>query len=261
VRYGILGSLRVTSNGREFTLHSNKQQVLLTALLLRADQVVPTGQLIEELWGDNIPRRADANLYVHICQLRKFLAAARVAEGEILTRPPGYQLRTGAAELDSAEFAGLVAKGRAALGRGSAAEAAVLLGEAVSLHRGPVLGGLPGGPIVTNFAVRAEESRLECLELWITASLALGRHREVVGQLYSLTAAHPLREQFYRLLMIALSRCGRPADALGVYQRARAVMAQELGVGPGLPLRQLHRGLLTGEGGAVENLGARARIC
>ena len=246
MRYSILGSLSVTSNGREFNLRSHKQQVLLTALLLGADQVVPTSRLIEELWGDNIPRRAEGNLYVHICQLRKFLAETSVAGAELLTRPPGYLLRTGAAKLDSVEFARLVARGREELGDGCAAEAAAILDEAIRLHRGPVLGGLPGGPIVTNFAVLVEESRLECLELWIKASLALGRHREVVGQLYSLTAAHPLREQFYQLLMIALSRCGRPADALSVYRRARAVMAQELGIGPGLTLRELHRGLLAG---------------
>jgi SARP family transcriptional regulator, regulator of embCAB operon len=222
-------------------------QVLLATFLVRADQVIPAARLLDELWESNPPRRADASLHVHISQLRKFLSGINKAEGEIITRPPGYMLSIGAAELDFGEFYRLMARSRKLLEDGSAEEAAAVMSDAIKLHRGPILGGLPAGPAVTNFAILLEESRLECFEILMQANLALGLHREVVGQLYSLTCEHPLREKFYHLLMVALYRCGRRADALFVYQRARATIAEALGVEPSRPLRDLHQVILVGD--------------
>jgi DNA-binding SARP family transcriptional activator len=244
MRYEILGPLRVVSGGRESELRSPKMQVLLATLLVRCDQVVPANRLLDELWGDDMPRRADASLYVYISQLRKFLSKIGREESSILTKPPGYMLRTGSAEFDFEEFKTLMAKGRELLRGGHPQEAAAILSSAIELHRGPVLGGLQSGPTVTNFAILVEESRLECLEILIEANFALGRHREMIGLLYSLTAENPLREVFYQLLMIALHRCGRSADALRAYHRARTLIVEELGVDPSRPLREIHQVIL-----------------
>jgi DNA-binding SARP family transcriptional activator len=244
MRYEILGPLRVVSGGREFELRSPKMQILLATLLVRYDQVVPANRLLDELWGDDLPRRADASLYVYISQLRKFIANIGREESNILTKPPGYMLRTGSAEFDFKEFETLMNQGRELLRDGHPQEAAAILSGAIELHRGPVLGGLQGGPTVTNFSILVEESRLECLEILIETNFALGRHREMIGLLYSLTAENPLREVFYQLLMIALHRCGRNADALRAYHRARTLIVEELGVDPGRPLRETHQVIL-----------------
>ncbi|MCO5974049.1 AfsR/SARP family transcriptional regulator [Actinoallomurus soli] len=255
MRYEILGPLRIVSGGREFELRSHKMQVLLATLLVRYDQVVPADRLLGELWGQDPPRRADASLYVYISQLRKFISSVERAESKILTKSPGYMLSIGAAELDFERFYDLLSKGRELYADGHPQEAAAVLSEAIELHRGPVLGGLPCGPTVTNFATLVEELRLECLEILIEANLALGRHREMIGLLYSLTAEHPLREVFYELLMTALHRCGRSADALRTYHHARTLIVEELGVDPGRPLRELHQTILTDD--AKERAGGR----
>jgi len=244
MRYELLGPLRIVSEGQNFELRSHKMQVLLATLLVRYDQVVPVERLLGELWGGNPPRRADASLHVYISQLRKFISGISGTQSAILTKSPGYLLGLGGAEFDFEKFHVLLARGRELLGGGCPEEAVAVLSEALDLHRGQVLGGLASGPTVDNFATMAEELRLECLELLVEANLAIGRHREMIGLLYSLTAEHPLREVFYRLLMSALHRCGRSADALRAYHRARALIVDELGVDPGRPLRDLYQVIL-----------------
>lgn len=245
MRYEILGSMRIVSESREFELRSRKMQALLATLLVHYDQVVPSDLLLNELWGEHQPRRADASLHVYISQLRKFISNMEGAQSNILTKSPGYMLSIGAAEFDFENFHDLLSKGRELFGDGRPKEAAAILSEAIELHRGPVLGGLPCGPMVNNFATMVEELRLECLEILLEANLAIGRHRALIGQLYALIAEHPLREVFYGLLMTALHRCGRSADAIRVYHRARSIIVEELGVDPGRPLRELFQVVLT----------------
>lgn len=244
MRYEVLGEFRVISDGREFTLKSPKMKILLAALLVRSNNVVSAGRLLMELWGENLPRRADAGLYVYISQLRKFLVGIGEPEGAIITRSPGYMLHPGPAELDFELFQDTMRRGREQFKAGSAAEAICTLESALLLHRGSVLSGLQGGPIITSFAVWVEESRLECLEMLVEAYLLLDRPREVVGMLYSLIAEHPLREAFYRLLMIALYRSGRQADALRLYRQAREIIVREIGLEPCRSLRELQQAIL-----------------
>lgn len=244
MRYELLGPLRVSKQDADLLLAAPKLEVLLAALLIRADQVVSAEQLLMELWGEAPPRRARAGLYVYISQLRKALDPGPGAPSPILTRTPGYTLRLGTDEFDLHGFQRLVRAGRVLLGQGRVAEAADQFERALGLWRGSILGGLEGGPIIDSFSVWLEECRLECLELQVEADLRLGRHRQVVGRLYSLTTEHPLRETFWRLLMLALYRSDRQADALRTYQRTRELVAAELGVEPGSALRDLHRAIL-----------------
>ncbi|MFI6937473.1 BTAD domain-containing putative transcriptional regulator [Streptomyces sp. NPDC050287] len=226
---------------------------VLAALLVRANDVVSTDQLCGEIWGEEPPRRATATLHVYISQLRKQLKpASRGTASPIVTRFPGYVLELGDNSLDADIFQRLVQQARTAVRTGRHAEASTLCEQALSLWRGTVLGELRGGAIVDEFATWAEETRLECVEMRNEADLALGRHRELVGPLYSLATRHPLIEAFHRQLMLALYRSGRRAEALQAYHNVRAVLDRELGIAPCRQLHHLHNHILTDAGdGAV----------
>src|SRR5262249_16033889 len=124
------------------------------------------------------------------------------------------------------------------------AEAAVCLEGAISLWQGAPFGGLCGGPIVGGFTTWLDEARLQCIEHLMSAYIAEGRNWEVVSQIYPPIHEYPLRETFYQLLMLALYRSGRKADALRVYQQARTVLVGEIGMEPCRPMRDLYQAIL-----------------
>jgi DNA-binding SARP family transcriptional activator len=222
-------------------------EILLAILIIRANHVVPLDQLITEIWGDRAPRRATAGLHVYVSQIRKFLHRPFHAESPIVTRPPGYLLDTGSDDIDYHQFLGLVDRGRACAREECHEEATGYLDDALALWRGPVLSDLRQGPITEGFVTWLMETRVECVEMLIDSQLALGHHRELVGRLYSLTAEHPLRESFYRQLMLALYRSERQADSLKVYQTARRTLNDELGLEPCRALQDLQRAILRGD--------------
>ncbi|GAA1955195.1 AfsR/SARP family transcriptional regulator [Kitasatospora viridis] len=246
MRYRILGPIQLGSH----TPSAAKIRTVLAALLVRANEVAATGSLIDELWGEAPPRTATTTLQVYISQLRKACAAE---DGEpeltgrqtrIATRSPGYLMRVEPDEFDLARFEALHADGRAAAERLDHREAARLLREALALWTGPALSGVPRGALLDAAVVRLEEQRLEALEQRIRAELALGRHRDLCGELMALVHEHPLHESLHAELMLALHRSGRQADALRTYDRIRRALGEELGVDPGAELRQLHERVL-----------------
>jgi DNA-binding SARP family transcriptional activator len=232
---------------RRVSLSAPKMTVVLAALLARRGQVVSSEQLIAELWPEERPRRAIATLQVHVSQLRKVLTCPRTRQCPIITRPPGYLLAIETDAVDLHRFERAVAAGREHAQAGRPMQAAPCFAEALAGWRGPALGNVREGPIVDAFATRLEEARLECIEMMMEAGLGGGRHRELCGQLFELTLEHPLREAFYRQLMIALYRSERRADALRVYQRARQILADELGLDPGRPLREIQQAILAAD--------------
>ncbi len=244
VRYEILGPLRVLDGDRQVHVSAPKLTVLLAVLLARARQVVAADLLVAEIWPEDPPRRATAALHVYVSQLRKLLTCPRRPQCPIITRSPGYLLAVEPEAVDLHQFEQRVAAGRRHARSGRHPQAVEQFTAALALWRSPALSDLRDGPIVDAFATRLEESRLECLEMMMESGLSAGRHRELVGQLFELTLEHPMREAFYRQLMIALYRSERQADALRVYQRARGLLAEELGVEPGRPLRQIQRAIL-----------------
>ncbi|WUI00886.1 AfsR/SARP family transcriptional regulator [Spirillospora sp. NBC_00431] len=251
MRYEVLGPLRVNDGGEFSFISARKIETVLAVLLIRADQVVAPEELMAEIWADRPPRRATAGLHVYISQLRKFLQRPDQDGNRIVTRPAGYLLNKGGDDIDFHDLLRLADQGRAALRDGRREDAAALLEEALGLWHGPVLGDLRGGsgdvrcgPIVEGFTAWMAELRLECLELLADTQLELGRHRELVGRLYSLTAENPLRESFYRQLMLALYRSERQADALKVYHSARDTLRDELGLEPCRALRELQQAIL-----------------
>jgi DNA-binding SARP family transcriptional activator len=149
---------------------------------------------------------------VHVSRLRKTLGDAEV----LSTTGGGYRLHVGESELDADRFERLVAQGHEQMEAGDAAQAAEVLREALALWRGPALVDVAAAPFAGAEIARLEEQRLAALEKRVEADLAAGRHAEVVGELQQLAAADPLRERLHALLMLALYRSGRQADALDV---------------------------------------------
>lgn len=248
MRYELLGPLRVFDGTETHSLSAPKMETTLATLLVRADRVITKEQLIMELWGDRPPGGPSATLHVYISQLRKFLADAGDREGKaIVTKSSGYVLRLNGAGYDVADFQQAIENGRMCLQPGRHEEALAYFEKAASLVRGLVLDGLAEGPILGSFTAWAEEERLYCLELAIEARTALGQHREVIGLLNGLISEYPLRESFYRQLMLALYRSERQADALKVYRSAQRILKEELGVQPCNALRQLHQAILTSD--------------
>lgn len=247
VRYEIMGPLRVVEGERKLTIRARKIEVLLTVLLVRADQVVPIDQLIAEIWGEYPPRRAIAGLHVYVSQIRKFLRRPNQSESPVLTRPPGYVLRLGADRLDFHCFERLVCEGRDHLRERRYQQATATFESALDLWRDPLLDDVCHGPILEGFQTWLKEARLECIEMLTDSRLMLGRHRELVSDLYQLTTEHPLREALHRQLMLALYRCGRRADALHVYQAARKTLNEELGLEPCRALQDMQRAILTSD--------------
>ncbi|MCK9902520.1 AfsR/SARP family transcriptional regulator [Frankia sp. Cpl3] len=203
---------------------------------------------MEEIWDCEPPRRATAAVHVYVSQLRKFLLRPNVSGNPIGTRPGGYQLMRGDDEIDLHDFQRFMQRGRTDARAGRHAEAVENFDAALRIGRGPVLADLRDSAMISAFVTWIEEMRLECVEARIDSALLLGRHRELVGQLYSLTAEHPQRESFHRQLMLALYRSERQADALRAYGRVRDILRGDLGLDPGLPLRELHDAILAADG-------------
>lgn len=254
MRYEILGPIRVTSASGSWSLGARKVEIVLAALLIRADRVVAANELMTELWGEQLPRRAAAGVHVYISDLRKFLGGPAKPDCPVITRAPGYLLAMGSDELDCHLFLRLVNKGRGYARELRDSEASACFEEGLALWRGPVISDLGHGPIISGFMTWLAEERLECMEMLMDSKLRLGCHRELVGQLYSLVAECPLHEAFYRQLMLALYRSDRQADALAVYRSARRVLRDELGLEPCHALQHVQRAILGGH----ELLGAGA---
>jgi DNA-binding SARP family transcriptional activator len=247
VRYKILGPLRLVHDDGQLYISARKIEILLAALLIRSEKVVTVHELFTEIWGQQLPRRSTAALYVYVSQLRKLLSRLGGSHSAIVTKSPGYLLHLNGDELDLHVFQRRVQQARAYAAAERHGDAVAAFEGALDLWEGPALGDLRDGPVISGFATWLEEARLECTEAMIESYLASGRHRQVVGRLYDLTAAQPLREAFYRQLMIALYRSERQADALKVYHTARSWLNDELGLEPGRALRNLQRAMLSGD--------------
>ncbi|WP_330261478.1 AfsR/SARP family transcriptional regulator [Streptomyces sp. NBC_00539] len=259
--FRILGPLEVCADadpGTSHAPHAAKLRVVLGTLLVRADEVVSVGTLIDELWPDAPPRTATTTLQVYVSHLRKVLRGADPDHGgaALVTRRPGYVLRVGARALDTMAFEELTRRGHRALREGDFAGAAESHRQALALWRGPVLSDTPHGPVLDGAAVRLNEARVTALDERIRAELHLGRHRDLLAELHELVAEHRLHEEFHAHLMVALYRCGRQAEALRVFTLLRQTLVEELGIEPGPASRELQRRILEGDP-ALSRPGAR----
>jgi DNA-binding SARP family transcriptional activator len=208
--------------GRDVALGGPRQRTVLALLVLEAGRVIPAGRLADDAWGNCPPPGAAKTLRSYVSRLRSALAP----DVTLTARGGGYMLHVGPAQLDAGRFEQLLGEGQAALGRGEAAAAGNRFREALALWRGPALADVADVERLALESARLEELRLVAMEGRLEADLALGRAAEVAGELERLVAEHPVRERLWRLLMLALYRGGRQADALAAYQRARAVLVR-----------------------------------
>jgi serine/threonine protein kinase/WD40 repeat protein/DNA-binding winged helix-turn-helix (wHTH) protein len=237
--FRILGALEVSRNGSgPIPLGGTKQRAVLAHLLLRANHLVPTEVLIDEIWGDEPPETARNTLQNYASRLRKALGEQRL-EGN----RAGYRLRAEPSELDATRFESLLRDARRLLPIDARA-AVGTFDQALGLWRGPALADLAADPALQGQAARLDDLRLGALEDRIDAQLAIGQHGEVIGELEELTTRHALRERFWGQLMLALYRAGRQGEALAAYQRAREILAAELGIDPSPELRRLQERIL-----------------
>jgi DNA-binding SARP family transcriptional activator len=238
VELRLLGPVEARADGRAVHL-SPQPRAVLAVLALHAGQVVPVARLIDAVWADRPPETAANVLQGYVSQLRKALGRDAVE-----TRDPGYVLRVERDTIDLQRFERLATEGARALDDGRPEEAAGALGDALVLWRGEALADVAHGDVLRPAAMRLDELRLVALERRIEADLACGRHREVVGELESLTSANPLRERPQELLMLALYRCGRQAEALDSYRAMRSRLVEQLGLEPGAAVRALEQAIL-----------------
>ncbi|WP_207908860.1 AfsR/SARP family transcriptional regulator [Pseudonocardia endophytica] len=243
VRVRVLGPLRVDVGGRTVDAGGGRQRELLARLAVAGGDVVSTDALIDDLWHGEPPSKALGALQVHVSRLRRVLEPdrpPRAPASVLVSDPPGYALALAPDALDSRRFAALV-ESAAEL---PPAEAESVLGEALACWSGAAFAGFSDASWAAPEAGRLEELRLVATERRARARLELARPDAAVPDLERLVHDHPLREGAVALLVLALYRAGRQADALTVLHRTRRLLADELGVDPGPELRELERAVL-----------------
>jgi DNA-binding SARP family transcriptional activator/tetratricopeptide (TPR) repeat protein len=214
-------------------------------LALNANRVTPVELLIDAVWSTSPPSTVRSQVQICISALRKLFRDAG-APWTIRTKSPGYLLEIPLTEVDSEQFASLMAAAHGHTAAGRVTEAAVTLRSALTLWRGPALAGLDS-ELVRRGAARLEDERLSALTERFQLDLALGRHEEIVGELIAQAETHPLRERLCELLMLALYRSGRQAEALEACRRMRSRLVEELGIEPGQGLQRLESAILNSD--------------
>ncbi|MFR0352238.1 AfsR/SARP family transcriptional regulator [Streptomyces sediminimaris] len=248
-RFSLLGPLRAWRQETELALGPPQQRTVLALLLLRRGQAVGVGELVDGLWGAGPPAAAVSVLRTYVSRLRGILEPDRPADASprlLVSLGAGYALRSDLVLSDLDRFEDLVARAGTRRGEGDDRAAVQLLGDALRLWQGTPLAGLPG-PRAEAERRRLAERRLAVLETRLRLELDLGQHARVLPELTALCEEHPLREALCELLLVALSRAGRRAEALDVYARTRHTLVEELGIEPGPSLRARHAALLAGD--------------
>ena len=235
----LFGELEALDDGVPVPVRGAKQRALLALLALQRGQPVSAYRLIDLLWGDGQAANPANALQAQIGQLRRTLGPAA-----ILTTEAGYALAAGPDEVDVVRFEQLVAKGQRLAADGEMAPASAALGEALRLRRGEPLAEFTNAGFFDAERAHLDELTLVAIESRAGADLGLGRHGELAGELEALCREHPLRERLCELLILALYRGGRQAEALRAYTEIRARLIGELGIDPGPALRELQARIL-----------------
>jgi len=235
IKFAILGPLEIIGPGGPVSITGPRERAVLSVLAAWSEEVVSTDRLTSALWGEQPPQSNVKVIHNLVSQLRKVLGA-----DVIETRPSGYVLRVGPEAVDVRRFDRLLHDGRQHAADGRWQDSADALSAAAALWRGSPLDALDGWPPASAEAERLQEQH-RCLDEELAeAELACGRHHELVARLEAMAEAEPLRERRWAMLMLALYRCGRRAEALRAFQRARTSLA-EVGLEPGSDLASMER--------------------
>jgi DNA-binding SARP family transcriptional activator len=242
-RFRVLGPLAVERDGVELPVCPGKQRAFLVSLLLNVNRLVPVDMLMELLWDGEPPRSAVANIRTYASQLRTLVADRSVER--VMWRPPGYSFAAGDDELDLLAYKRLVDDGHHCLAQGDTRTAVSRFGMALDMWRGAVAEDVDRTNRLGSRLTALDEQRVTLVEDWMDARLQHGDHRAALGQLRRLTGAHPLRERLWCQFMLASYRMGSSGPALQVFEEARRILADQLGVEPGPDLTRLRAGVLS----------------
>ncbi|MFG3498033.1 BTAD domain-containing putative transcriptional regulator [Streptomyces sp. NPDC047928] len=253
LRFGVLGPVRAWRDGEPLPSGTPQQRALLAALLLRDGRTATAAELIDAIWGDEPPSQALAAVRTYASRLRKTLPP-----GVLVSESGGYAIRSRFDALDLNVAHELGAEAEKARAGGDRAQARTLIDKALGLWDGEPLASVPG-PYAETQRARLDEWRLQLLETRLDLDLECGHHAEAVSELTALTAAHPLRERLRELLMLALYRSGRQAEALAVYADTRRLLADELGVDPRPELARLQQRILQADAELAQPVEESAR--
>ncbi|ONI86983.1 hypothetical protein ALI144C_10085 [Actinosynnema sp. ALI-1.44] len=242
--FGILGPLTAAVDGTPVSVPAAKTRIVLASLLLRPNRVVSVEELVDRLWDEDPPKGARNAAQSYVMRLRNALGKAGAL---ISTHPAGYVIAVSPDMVDLGRFRARVAAADEARTASDTAREARELRAAVTMWRGAPLSDVPSEFLRAHEATRLDEERLQVLERLMDLELALGRHADLIGELYTITADNQLRERFWGQLMLALHRSGRQAEALGVYRKVSQLLRDELGIDPGDALRGVHQRILASD--------------
>jgi SARP family transcriptional regulator, regulator of embCAB operon len=235
VKFKLLGTIGFISRTRGFVPVSGAQQrTVLAVLLLNLGRLTTKVDLFNELKYDTATMSPDNALQAVVSRLRRSMSdvfGKDFTKRCLVTQPAGYLLDANDEDVDATRFDMLISEARARM-KSAPNEARELLDRALDLWDGPALQGVADGPICSSAAIHYEESRLSAMEERLGASFADGRHGEIIGELRRLSMMHPSRERLAEMLMLALYRTGRQAEAVEVYQRSRKRLVEEFGIEP-----------------------------
>ncbi len=240
----VLGPLQVIVDGVPADVGGPRQRCVLARLIAEHGRVVSADRLIEDLYADDAPPQALAAVQSYVSHLRRALEPgrpARAPSGVLVTSPPGYAVQLGQDAVDAWSFEDEIHQ---AAELDDPVAVHNRLSSALASWRGPAFQEFGGMAWADLEASRLEELRLMATERQADAALRLGQAAQAVAGLDRLTAEHPLREEGWRLLALALYQSGRQGDALSALRRARARLAADLGVDPGPALRELESDIL-----------------
>ena len=246
LRIGVLGQLVATVGGRPLELGGPRQRAVLALLVLARGDVVPADRLVDALWGEAPPPSATSALQAYVSHLRKRLEpdrGPRNRQGVLARRGPGYAVQVDDDAVDAWRFEALLREADQQLASNPLG-AQRLLEEALRLWRGPAYADHAGEAWADPEVARLTGLRAVAREQLLAARLGQGEAAVLVPEIEGLVADDPLREERWRLLVLALYRAHRQADALAALRRARGTLADELGVDPGPALRALEAEVL-----------------
>jgi DNA-binding SARP family transcriptional activator len=247
VRFELLGPVRALRGGAPLDLGPAKQVAVLAALLVNADRSVGRDELIRAVWTPaDAPPTAENLIATYVLRLRRILEPARARRAParlIQSTPAGYRVFLAPGQLDVYAVNEAIAAARKARDDGDPQTALDAYDQALALCRGTPLEGVPG-PLARAIRAQLSSMRVDTLEERLDTALDLGRHQEVIAELTSLAVAYPARERIRAMLMLALYRSGRQAEALAVFQDARRTLVDELGIEPGRDLQRLQEWML-----------------
>jgi SARP family transcriptional regulator, regulator of embCAB operon len=246
--FGLLGPLQLSVGGNEVPIGTPKQRAVLAALVMNRNRPVAADSLINAVWGEDPPSEARASLHAYVSNLRRLLGTVGIDGKSTLEKvSPGYRLNIAELDVDLGRFIHERNEGVAAATAGRFSEASKHYSAALAQWRGDVLDDLRGFDFVSAFATAMVEDRINTHIALAESEIACGRAKSIIGDLERLVAEHPFREPAWEQLMIAYYMSARQSDALDAYQRLKTILADELGIDPSPPLRDLHERVLRQE--------------